>query len=173
MKAITESIYFKEGFWLLPVSAGTDDTLTSQDKLLFAQIISLSRKNGFCFASNSYLSKLNNVTKRTITNSISNLNKNGYIRIELSKNEFNNTKRKIYLTDKVVWKNISIGSENNCYQGSEDNFYHNNIKNKKKNNIYANKKEIVPWWLDKEIESTPASAEDIAEMEELLKEFKD
>jgi hypothetical protein len=71
VKAITESIYFKEGFWLLPVSAGTDDTLTSQDKLLFAQIISLSRKNGFCFASNSYLSKLNNVTKRTITNSIS------------------------------------------------------------------------------------------------------
>lgn len=66
-----------------------------------------------------------------------------------------------------------IGSENNCYQGSEDNFYHNNIKNKKKNNIYANKKEIVPWWQDKEIDPTPASAEDIAEMEELLKEFKD
>lgn len=71
--SITKSI--KEGLWIIPAKVGIDDALTLQDKLLYAKILSLTRQDGFCFATNSYLSNLNNVTPKTISNSISNLKK--------------------------------------------------------------------------------------------------
>ena len=109
---------------------GTDSALTLQDKLLYGQILSLTKKTGFCFANNFYLSELNNVTPKTISNSIANLKKNNYIRVEYHKEEINKYKRKIFMTDKVVWKINSGGIEKNVNTSMEDNYYHNNIKNK-------------------------------------------
>ena len=74
-------------------------------------LLSLTKKTGFCFANNSYLSELNNVTPKTISNSITNLKKNNYIRVEYHKEEINKYKRKIFMTDKVVWKINSGGIE--------------------------------------------------------------
>lgn len=166
--SITESS--KEGFWLIPYQVGTDSALTLQDKLLYGQILSLTKKSGFCFANNSYLSELNNVTPKTISNSIANLKKNNYIRVEYHKEETNKYKRKIFMTDKVVWKINSGGIEKNVNTSMEDNYYHNNIKNKKRNKYNTNNN--VPWWLDKDIEPNLATLEEQAEMEKLLSEFK-
>ena len=149
---------------------GTDSALTLQDKLLYGQILSLTKKTGFCFANNFYLSELNNVTPKTISNSIANLKKNNYIRVEYHKEEINKYKRKIFMTDKVVWKINSGGIEKNVNTSMEDNYYHNNIKNKKKNKYNTNNN--VPWWLDKDIEPNLATLEEQAEMEKLLSEFK-
>ena len=145
--SITESS--KEGFWLIPYQVGTDSALTLQDKLLYGQILSLTKKSGFCFA---------------------NLKKNNYIRVEYHKEEINKYKRKIFMTDKVVWKINSGGIEKNVNTSMEDNYYHNNIKNKKRNKYNTNNN--VPWWLDKDIEPNLATLEEQAEMEKLLSEFK-
>lgn len=130
----------------------------------------MTRQDGFCFATNSYLSNLNNVTPKTISNSISNLKNNNYIRVEYHKEKINKEKRKIFVTDKGAWKINSGGIEKNVNTGMEDNFQYNNIKNKKIKKYNTNNN--VPWWLDKEIKENPASPEEQAEMEALLSEFK-
>ena len=84
--------------------------------------------------------------------------------------KINKDKRKIFVTDKGVWKINSGGIEKNVNTGMEDNFQYNNIKNKKIKKYNTNNN--VPWWLDKEIKENPASPEEQAEMEALLGEFK-
>lgn len=155
----------------MPVQVGTDNALTLQDKMLYCQILSLTKKSGFCFATNSYLSKLNNVTTKTISKSISNLRNNNYIRVEYQKENRNDSKRKIFMTNKVVLKKTSRGTEENVNTGMEDNYYRNNRKNKKINKYNANNS--VPWWLNEEIKEKTATLEEQEEMEKLLSEFKD
>ena len=87
---------------------GTDSALTLQDKLLYGQILSLTKKTGFCFANNSYLSELNNVTPKTISNSITNLKKNNYIRVEYHKEEINKYKRKRYKVMTIITSMIYL-----------------------------------------------------------------
>ena len=98
------------------------------------------------------------------------LKKNNYIRVEYHKEKINKDKRKIFVTDKGVWKTNSGDIEKNVNTGMEDNFQCNNIKNKKIKKYNTNNN--VPWWLDKEIKENPASPEEQAEMEALLSEFK-
>lgn len=81
--------------------------LKSNDKLLMGLITSLSLKNGYCSANNDYLATEMNVSKRTITTSLSNLRKLGFISIQYEKYH-----RKIYNN---VWKPISRMIEDNFY----------------------------------------------------------
>ena len=62
-----------------------DNRLTDSEKLLFAEITSLSNKYGYCTATNSYFARLYEVVKETISRRISNLNKYGYLKIEIIK----------------------------------------------------------------------------------------
>ncbi|HBI0791396.1 TPA: helix-turn-helix domain-containing protein [Staphylococcus aureus] len=62
-----------------------DNRLTDSEKLLFAEITSLSNKYGYCTASNGYFATLYNVVKETISRRISNLTKFGYLKIEIIK----------------------------------------------------------------------------------------
>lgn len=55
-------------------------------------ITTLSMKDGYCYASNRYLSNLLKVSKRTISSSITTLRRNNYLKID---NE--DSARKIYL----------------------------------------------------------------------------
>ena len=71
-----------------------DEDLSSTTKLLMGLITTLSMKDGFCYASNRYLSNLLKVSKRTITSSITALRRKDYIKID---NEDNS--RKIYLAN--------------------------------------------------------------------------
>lgn len=48
-------------------------------KILYANLLLLSHKKGYCFASNKYLGELLNVTPRTITRLISVLTKENLI----------------------------------------------------------------------------------------------
>ena len=59
-----------------------DNRLTDSEKLLFAEITSLSNKFGYCTASNNYFAKLYEVTKRTISARVNNLKEHGYLKIE-------------------------------------------------------------------------------------------
>lgn len=78
----------------VPMIVIQDDDLSSTTKLLMGLIITLTMQNGYCYASNRYLSNIMKVSKRTITSCITSLKRRNYIKV---KNEPNN--RKIYLAN--------------------------------------------------------------------------
>lgn len=92
---------------IVPIVAYHNKDLKPNDKLLMGLITSLSLKNGYCSANNDYLATEMNVYKRTITTSLSNLRKLGFISIQYEKYH-----RKIYNN---VWKPTSRGIEDYFY----------------------------------------------------------
>ena len=71
------------------------DSINSTDKLVYGIIKALTNNLGYCYASNDYISKKINLSKRTISKSISNLKKANYIRVKTI-----NYQRNIYLINK-------------------------------------------------------------------------
>ena len=71
------------------------NSINSTDKLVYGIIKALTNNLGYCYASNDYIAKKINLSKRTISKSISNLKKANYIRVETI-----NYQRNIYLTNK-------------------------------------------------------------------------
>jgi hypothetical protein len=61
--------------------------ITPNAKLLYAEITALLQMNGVCFASNNYFSKLYNKNKVTISRWISELKRNGFIKISFTYKE--------------------------------------------------------------------------------------
>ena len=78
----------------VPMVVLLDEDLSSTTKLLMGLITTLSMKDGFCYASNRYLSNLLKVSKRTISSSITALRRKKYIKVD---NE--DFERKIYLAN--------------------------------------------------------------------------
>ncbi|HDG6074667.1 TPA: helix-turn-helix domain-containing protein [Staphylococcus aureus] len=110
-----------------------DNRLTDGEKLLFAEITSLSNKYGYCTASNGYFSKLYEVTKRTISARINNLKENGYLKIELDYKGSEVKQRRLY-----PMTQFSIGIENNFHRGVENNFHTPIERNFQENNTSIN-----------------------------------
>ena len=69
-----------------------ESKLCSNAKFLYGEISLLCHKEGFCYANNKYLSKQIQVSERTITRILGELEEADFIRLEDYKN-----KRKIYL----------------------------------------------------------------------------
>lgn len=78
----------------VPMVVLLDEDLSSTTKLLMGLITTLSMKDGYCYASNRYLSNLLNVSKRTISSSITTLRRNNYLKIDND-----DSARKIYLAN--------------------------------------------------------------------------
>ena len=159
-------------YYQIPIIIYSDVNLSSTEKLLMSQLISLTFKNGYCFASNEYLANSMNVTKRTISKSLSNLKTQNYIIIS-----YENQARKIYLNKEKVMTKTSISMEEKFQSNIEKKFYHNKKELINKKNKYI---EPVPEWLEqneiiKNKEYTKEELEDIAlkrkELEEMLKEY--
>ena len=166
----------KYNYWIIPLEVGLDKSLKPQDKLLYAQLLSLSKQRGYCFATNYYLSKLNNdVCKRTIINSLYNLKKNNYIKVEIDRKENNNSKRKIFIVNQNVFKNNSSSIDKN-YNTSKEKYYIHNKDNSKKNNlinsIISYDTDGVMLWHGVRCESKECSKEEQEELNAILAEFK-
>ena len=77
-------------------------------KLLYGEITALSGKLGYCYATNNYFAELYGVSKNTISRWISDLNKLGFINIEVERNEKKQViKRKIGINqkdDRTIYK---------------------------------------------------------------------
>ena len=82
------------GLIVLDDSIVKSNSIGSTDKLVYGVIKALTNNLGYCYASNDYISQKVNLSKRTITKSISNLRKANYIRVETI-----NYQRNIYLTN--------------------------------------------------------------------------
>lgn len=84
------------GYIVIDDSIVKSNSISSTDKLVYGVIKALTNNLGYCYASNDYISKKINLSKRTISKSISNLRKANYIRVETI-----NYQRNIYLTSDV------------------------------------------------------------------------
>ena len=83
-------------------------------KLLYGEITALSNKLGYCFASNSYFAELYGVSKNTVSRWISDLNKLGFISVQIERNANKQiTKRIIGIAEKDVSANDKKIKENN------------------------------------------------------------
>ncbi|WP_311516254.1 conserved phage C-terminal domain-containing protein [uncultured Anaerococcus sp.] len=69
----------KDYFYIIPKNVFEDRRLTPSQVMVFAEIYQLSRKKGYCYASNTYLTGKMNMGRMTIIRAISNLKELGYI----------------------------------------------------------------------------------------------
>lgn len=70
-------------YWaVIPAPVRYDQSLTSSAKLLYAEISSLTKELGYCYASNHYFAELYSTSGRTIQRHLDALKNSGYIRIE-------------------------------------------------------------------------------------------
>ena len=84
---------------ILPAPVRYCKDLSSFQKILFAEISALTNKEGFCFASNDYFSKLFETSTETISRAISGIAKAGFVIVEVDKSAGNT--RKIYLSEQL------------------------------------------------------------------------
>ena len=88
---------------IIPAPIRYDKNLKANEKLMYGEITALSNTNGYCTASNRYFSELYAVSKETVSRWISNLQKLGYVSIEIIQNDDNQTiQRRIFIIDKTI-----------------------------------------------------------------------
>ena len=87
---------------VIPADVRYDDQIPANAKLLYGEISALIGAEGFCYASNSYFSKIYGFSDPTISRLISQLEKAGYIKRDLERDSSGQvTRRKIYLSVSV------------------------------------------------------------------------
>ena len=158
---------------VLPESVLGDNRLTYFERLLLIELVSLCKKNGYCWPTNRYFMNKFNCTKPTVSKSISSLSKNGYIDIEINNSETNNSKRIIKLSEVLKKRITSI--QRNANTSIQNNFNHYNKYNRNKKDIldkiYYVDENGIEYWRGIPIESSVATMEEQEEMENLLKDF--
>ena len=129
---------------ILPAKVRYDKNITPNAKLLYAEITALCNDKGYCWAGNAYFAELYGVTKTSISNWISSLQKNGYIDIQLIYKE---NSKEIQSRHISIANNIPIQNNLNTYtkdfvEGIQKNFTDNiKIINIKKDEIIS--KDII------------------------------
>lgn len=90
---------YVNAFGVIPNAILYDKRLKNGEKILYTMISSLSNKNGYCYASNAYLSEAVGVTKNTIVIYLKHLEDLKYIyrNFKAGKDDNANIERKIYL----------------------------------------------------------------------------
>lgn len=86
-------------FLLIPQVVAQDDRLKGNEKLLYGHIFSLTKKEGYCWATNEYLSDLMGVSKDCISRYITHIIELGYLErvVVRGKNSGQITCRKLYI----------------------------------------------------------------------------
>ncbi|MFW3641856.1 helix-turn-helix domain-containing protein [Staphylococcus caprae] len=145
-----------------------DNRLTDSEKLLFAEITSLSNKYGYCTASNNYFAKLYQVVKETISRRISKLQSLGYLKVELVKQGNEVKQRKIY---PMTQSSIPIDAEINTpidAKVKENNTRFNNTRiNRDRDETSQSFK-----YISNNLEMIQSSLK-AQQLEEILNDFKD
>lgn len=159
---------------VIPEAILGDNRLTFLERVLLIEIVSLCKKNGYCWPTNKYFMDKFDCTKPTISKSISSLSKYNYIDLEINNSEKNNSKRIIRLSEALKKRIMRI--QENVNASVQINFNHyNKYRNNKKDilkDIYSVDDEGNEYWHGRKIESEKMTDEEIKELEEFLKEFK-
>lgn len=129
---------------ILTANVRYDKRLKANEKLLFSEITALSNKYGYCTATNSYFSKLYEVSKTSISTWINNLKRCGYLEIETiyKDNSKEIIQRKMYPQTNPIKENLNRysrkvtgGIKENLKTPIKENFKDNNTS---LNNININ-----------------------------------
>lgn len=153
---------------ITPISALSDNRISSLEKLLLMHIISLCKQKGYCWATNSYFMDIYGYSKQTISKSINKLASLNYINLNYKSEAVNNSKRTITLSE-VLNKTIQDIQENfnTSIQPKFKQYNKNNI-----NKIYYKDNLGNEYWNGTKISNKEATKEEQEELERLLKEFK-
>ena len=81
---------------LLPAAVRYDSRLKGDAKVLYSEILLLSNKAGYCYATDQHLAALFDAGQRTVTRHIAELKKLGYVKIETKRQGKRITERHIY-----------------------------------------------------------------------------
>lgn len=148
---------------ILPANVRYDKDLTPNAKLLYAEITSLCNAKGYCWATNKYFADLYGVTKISISNWISELEKKGYIENEIIYADENKQilGRHLKICNIGIKEIFNRGIEENFNRPIKENFNNNN---KDKNNKNKNNKK------ENNISDVVSSVED-EDLRNVLKEF--
>lgn len=127
----------KIGYYaIIPATVLFNEKIKANEKLLYAVITVLSNKEGYCFASNSYLGRLLNAQPHTISKWISHLKELGVVCLDIIKNDKGEIiQRRIYPNDTPYTINRTYpystnGTEGMSSKGQYNNIIDNNINNK-------------------------------------------
>lgn len=135
---------------IIPASVRYDDKLRDKAKLLYGEIVALSNKDGYCYASNKYFADLYKVSKMTISSLIKELEENSYIETEIKYKEGSKEIDKRYIKiliypyiKKIIYpikenlkenniNNNNININNNIYIGQVIDYLNNKLGTKYK-----------------------------------------
>ena len=137
---------------LLPAAVRYDSRLKGDAKVLYSEILLLSNKAGYCYATDQHLAALFSKTRVTVNTYIKTLKKLGYIRVETIRQGKQITERHIYpleLPKKSIFQNdksvisrdSATGSKktNTSLTGSKNSF----IRGSKKTNTTGSKNSLT------------------------------
>ena len=105
---------------MVPRIVFNDKALIITSRNILSLIISLTFKHEYCFATNNYISEYIKVNSRTVSDSLSRLKKQQYIKAKYVDN-----KRRIYLNTEKVPVKSADAIANNCSKTAAENCYHN------------------------------------------------
>ena len=129
-------------YTILPAEIRFDKRLLPYERLLFSDILALSNKKGYCYATNAYFAKIYGVSVVSVSTWISNLIKYGYISrsYEYKVNTKMIERRKLYIKEDFMTYKSGLNDplKGDFKQGIKGDFKDNNINmnNINKNNIY-------------------------------------
>lgn len=117
---------------IIPATVRYDTKLKPAEKLMYGEITSLANVKGFCYANNQYFANLYNVTTHTVSQWISHLEKLGYIKVEIIRDNKNAViARNIYIVDTpYVQKNTYPSIYKSTYPMYKNVQYNNTRYNK-------------------------------------------
>ena len=115
-------------FAIIPAEIRYNKNLKAIEKLMYGEITALANKEGYCFAKNKYFAELFDVANNTVSRWISNLEKQGYIKIVIIRNDRKQViERRIYITNTYLQNCIYPYQQKDIYSINK-NVEENNIK---------------------------------------------
>lgn len=139
-------------FAIIPAEIRYDKNLKAIEKLMYGEITALANKEGYCFATNKYFAELFGVANNTVSRWISNLEKQGYIKILIIRNDKKQiVERRIYITNTYLQNCIYPYRQKGIYSINK-NVEENNIKNRIDRffEYFINNDEKISEWISKE-----------------------
>lgn len=113
---------------IIPATVRYCKQLKANEKLLYGEITSLSNKSGYCYAQNRYFANLYNVSIETVSRWLSNLQKCGFIEMEVKRNKNKEViARYIYIVDVPSHQKNQYPYQQNNQEGIDENVKENNI----------------------------------------------
>ena len=95
---------FDTTYLIVPDVVAHDKDLLPLDKLLLGLIYSLTKQNGYCWASNKYLAEYLCQSASYISKSLKRLEDKGYINREIDNRKMNKDRRKVYVDIEYINK---------------------------------------------------------------------